>query len=32
LIPSMNKPKQAIDGMSIVAVDRIDKALEFLRQ
>ena len=32
LIPSMNKPKQAIDGMSIVAVDRIEKALEFLRQ
>ncbi|MGE5666857.1 MAG: DNA repair protein RadA, partial [Betaproteobacteria bacterium] len=31
LIPSMNKPKQAIDGMSIVAVDRIEKALEFLR-
>ena len=32
LIPSLNKPKQAIDGMSIVAVDRIDQALEFLRQ
>ena len=32
LIPSLNKPKQAIDGMSIVSVDRIDQALEFLRQ
>jgi DNA repair protein RadA/Sms len=32
LIPNLNKPKQAIDGMSIVAVDRIDQALEFLRQ
>ena len=32
LIPNLNKPKQAIDGISIVAVDRIDQALEFLRQ
>ena len=32
LIPNLNKPKQAIDGMNIVAVDRIDQALEFLRQ
>ncbi len=32
LIPNLNKPKQGIDGMSIVAVDRIDRALEFLRQ
>ncbi|MGE5088107.1 MAG: DNA repair protein RadA, partial [Candidatus Levyibacteriota bacterium] len=32
LIPSLNKPKQGIDGMSIVSVDRIDQALEFLRQ
>ncbi|MHB8493140.1 MAG: DNA repair protein RadA [Casimicrobiaceae bacterium] len=32
LIPNLNKPKQAIDGMSIVAVDRIDQALEYLRQ
>jgi DNA repair protein RadA/Sms len=32
LIPNLNKPKQTIDGISIVAVDRIDQALEFLRQ
>ncbi len=32
LIPNLNKPKQAIDGIGIVAVDRIDQALEFLRQ
>ncbi|MGC1819219.1 MAG: DNA repair protein RadA [Casimicrobiaceae bacterium] len=32
LIPNLNKPKQDIDGMSIVGVDRIDRALEFLRQ
>lgn len=32
LIPNLNKPKQRIDGMSIVGVDRIEQALEFLRQ
>jgi DNA repair protein RadA/Sms len=31
LIPSANKPKQGIDGMRIVAVDRVDEALAALR-
>jgi DNA repair protein RadA/Sms len=30
LIPAANKPRQAIEGMAIVAVDRIDQALEQL--
>ena len=31
VIPAANKPKQRIDGMEIVAVERIDEALEHLR-
>ena len=31
IIPSANKPKQAIDGMRVIAVDRIDQALEYVR-
>jgi DNA repair protein RadA/Sms len=30
LIPAANKPRQAIEGMAIVAVDRIDQALQHL--
>ncbi len=30
LIPAANKPRQAIEGMAIVAVDRIDQALQQL--
>jgi DNA repair protein RadA/Sms len=30
LIPAANKPRQAIEGMTIVAVDRIDQALQQL--
>ncbi|GAB2884520.1 DNA repair protein RadA [Uliginosibacterium flavum] len=32
LIPSSNKPKQAIAGMRVVAVDRIEQALSALRE
>ncbi len=31
IIPAANKPKQRIDGMEIVVVERIDEALEHLR-
>jgi DNA repair protein RadA/Sms len=31
LIPNLNKPKQSIDGMKIVGVDRVDQALTWLR-
>jgi DNA repair protein RadA/Sms len=31
LIPNLNKPRQAIDGMKIVGVDRVDQALAWLR-
>ncbi|MEP7183410.1 MAG: DNA repair protein RadA [Betaproteobacteria bacterium] len=31
LIPNLNKPKQAIDGVKIITVDRIDRALAILR-
>jgi len=31
IIPAANKPKQRIDGMEIVAVERIDEALKHLR-
>jgi hypothetical protein len=31
-MPSLNKPKQAIDGIEIVAVDRVADALDFLRR
>ena len=31
LIPTMNKPRQAIDGAKLYCVDRVDSALGFLR-
>ncbi len=31
LVPTANKPKQALDGVSILAVDRVDQALDILR-
>jgi DNA repair protein RadA/Sms len=31
VIPAANKPKQRIDGMEIVAVERINEALDHLR-
>ena len=31
LISNLNKPKQAIDGMRVIGVDRVDEALGFLR-
>ena len=31
LLPAANKPKQAIDGVRIVAVGRVDEAIAFLR-
>ena len=31
LIPSLNKPKQPIDGIELVVVDRVADALDFLR-
>jgi len=31
LMPSANKPKQAVDGVRILAVDRVDEALAALR-
>ena len=30
VIPAANKPRQAIDGIAIVAVERIDQALQQL--
>jgi DNA repair protein RadA/Sms len=32
IIPAANKPKQAIDGMDIVAVARIGEAIDWLRR
>jgi DNA repair protein RadA/Sms len=32
LIPNLNKPKQAIEGMRIIGVDRVDRALSILRE
>jgi len=32
LIPSANRPRQSIDDVTIVAVDRVDAALEYLRK
>jgi DNA repair protein RadA/Sms len=32
LIPSLNKPRQGIEGAKLICVDRVDAALEFLRQ
>ena len=32
LIPSANRPRQSIDDVTIVAVDRVDAALEYLRE
>jgi DNA repair protein RadA/Sms len=31
LIPSLNKPRQPIDGIDIVTADRIDRALALVR-
>jgi DNA repair protein RadA/Sms len=31
LIPTANQPRQAIDGLRIVGVDRIEQALDALR-
>jgi DNA repair protein RadA/Sms len=31
LIPNLNKPKQAIDGIKVVGIDRVDQALDWLR-
>src|SRR5882672_11116727 len=32
VIPNLNKPKQAIDGVTIIAVDRVDQAIALLRE
>ncbi|HEX4882875.1 MAG TPA: DNA repair protein RadA [Casimicrobiaceae bacterium] len=32
LIPSMNKPKQPVEGIELVTVDRVSEALDFLRR
>jgi DNA repair protein RadA/Sms len=32
LMPSLNKPRQPVAGIDIVAVDRVSDALEFLRR
>jgi DNA repair protein RadA/Sms len=32
LIPSLNKPRQAVDGIEIVPVERVADALDFLRR
>jgi DNA repair protein RadA/Sms len=32
LIPTLNKPKQGIDGAKLICVDRVDAAMSFLRQ
>ncbi|MFO1398897.1 MAG: DNA repair protein RadA [Burkholderiales bacterium] len=32
LVPSANKPKQGVDGVTILAVDRVDQALAALRE
>ena len=32
LIPNLNKPKQAIEGMKVMCVDRVDQALSILRE
>jgi DNA repair protein RadA/Sms len=32
LIPRANKPKQAIPGMEVVAADRLDEAVAYLRE
>ena len=31
LIPNLNKPKQAIDNVKLIAVDRVDEAIDWLR-
>jgi len=31
LIPKANAPKQAIDGLQIIAVDRIEEAIDRIR-
>jgi DNA repair protein RadA/Sms len=32
LIPTLNKPKQSIEGAKLICVDRVDAAMSFLRQ
>jgi DNA repair protein RadA/Sms len=32
LIPNMNKPKQPVEGIELVTVDRVSEALDFLRR
>jgi DNA repair protein RadA/Sms len=32
LIPTLNKPKQGIEGAKLICVDRVDAAMSFLRQ
>ena len=32
LLPTANKPKQAIDGVKLLVVDRVDQALALLRE
>jgi len=32
LIPEANRPKQAIDGMEVIAVKRVEEAVERLRE
>ena len=32
LIPNLNKPKQAIEGMKVICADRVDQALSILRE
>jgi DNA repair protein RadA/Sms len=32
LIPSLNKPKHAVEGIEVVSVDRVAEALDFLRR
>ncbi len=32
LIPNMNKPRQAIDGIKIMTVDRVDEAVDLMRE
>jgi hypothetical protein len=32
VIPNLNKPKQAIENINIVGVDRVDEAIGWLRQ
>jgi DNA repair protein RadA/Sms len=31
-VPKANAPKQAIDGLKVIAVDRVEEALEKMRE